>query len=148
MLQYWHVIQIGKGGFMANPIRLSDELLNLAEKQSKFSFRSVPKQIEFWALIGKEAEHKMTPADIAALVNGEIEIKVLRKKSNPVSFDEVLNEIESDRQNGLLKSKVVKDEIWYEESIEYPGFLARISSTGKKEIGLFIDGQFKLHKPN
>ena len=97
---------------MANPMRLSNSLIKDAEKQTKQSFRSVPKQIEFWASIGKEVESSMTPADIAALANGEIEIKILRKKSEPVNFEDVFTGIEADRAANTLAQKVLTGEVW------------------------------------
>lgn len=127
---------------MSIPIRVSDELLEGAKQQIKMSLRSVTKQIEFWALIGKEAEINMTPADVAALVNGEVEIKVLRKKSNPVDFDDIFNEIESDRKSGVIRSKVVKDKVWYEEDDKNPGIFFRMTSEGEKSLGKFVNGKF------
>ena len=130
---------------MANPIRLSEDLLEEAEKQTKQSFRSVPKQIEFWASIGKEVESSMTPADIVALANGEVEIKISRKKSEPVDFDKVFSDIEADRKSGKLSAKMVQGDVWYEESKEYPDLLVRVSN-GKKELGKFKDGKFQAIK--
>lgn len=127
---------------MSIPIRVSDELLEGAKQQIKMSLRSVTKQIEFWALIGKEAEVNMTPADVAALVNGEVEIKVLRKKSSPVDFDSVFNEVEADRKAGIIKSKVLKDKVWYEEDDKNPGMFFRMTSEGSKTLVKFVDGKF------
>lgn len=120
-----------------------------AKQQVKMSLRSVTKQIEFWANIGKEAEMNMTPADIAALVNGEVEIKVLRKKSEPIDFENVFGEIESDRKSGKIKEKVIKDNIWYEENNKIPGMFFRMTKEGGKTLGKFVDGKFvpeKSHK--
>lgn len=129
---------------MANsPIRVSDDLIEQAEKQTKLSYRSLQKQIEFWAQIGKEVELNMTAADVAALVNGEAQIKILRKISEPVEFDGVFEELETNRKKGNLQSKIVKDKVWFEESIDYPGMLIRFNK-GKKEIGTFKDGRFKV----
>lgn len=136
---------------MSIPIRISDKLLEDAKEQIKMSYRSLTKQIEFWAQIGKEAEVNMTPSDIAALVNGEVEIKVHRKKSEPVDFDILFDEIESDRSTGLIKSKVIKDKIWYEESSENPGMFFRMTNQGEKKLGKFSDGKFVVensHKTN
>jgi len=41
---------------MAKPIKLSDELVNEATAHGKAQHRSPPKQIEYWARIGKIAE--------------------------------------------------------------------------------------------
>jgi hypothetical protein len=127
---------------MSIPIRVSDELLEDAKQKIKMSYRSLTKQIEFWAQIGKEAEMNMTSADVAALVNGEVEIKVLRKKSEPIDFDNLFGEIESDRKAGSIKSKVIKDKVWYEESQNSPGLFVRINSEGEKVLGKFVSGKF------
>lgn len=131
---------------MSIPIRVSDELMEDAKQQIKMSLRSVTKQIEFWANIGKEAEMNMTPADVAALVSGEVEIKILRKKSEPVDFDSVFGEIESDRKSGKIKDKVIKDNIWYEENNKSPGMFFRMTKEGGKTLGRFIDGKFVIEK--
>jgi len=127
---------------MSIPIRVSEELLEEAKKQIKMSCRSLTKQIEFWALIGKEAELNMTPADIAALVNGEAEIKIFRKKSESVDFDNLLDQVETDRKNGTIKSKVLKDKVWYEEHLQHPGLFYRMTHQGEKTIGKFVNGKF------
>jgi hypothetical protein len=127
---------------MSIPIRVSDELLEDAKQQIKLSYRSLTKQIEFWAQIGKEAEMNMTPADVAALVNGEVEIKVLRKKSEPIDFDSIFDEVESDRKAGTIKSKVLKDKVWYEESPKNPGMFFRLTNDGEQTLGKFSDGKF------
>jgi hypothetical protein len=145
MLQYATIKNKG-GPNMSMPIRLSAELLSEAKKHIKLTMRSVTKQIEFWAQIGKEIESNMTPADIVALVNGEAEIKVLRKKSEPVSFESVFDEIESDREEGRLRAKVVQDRVWYEESQSDPGLFYRCTREGKKQIGHFVNGKFKPKK--
>lgn len=131
---------------MSVPIRVSNELLNEAKQQAKTSLRSLTKQIEFWAQIGKEAELNMTPADIAALASGEVEIKVIRKKSEPVDFSSVFQEIERDRKAGRIQAKVLKDKVWYEESPSTPGLYFRVTSNGEKKPGRFIEGKFVLEK--
>jgi len=131
---------------MASPIRLSDELLKVAEKHGKSNFRSAPKQIELWAHIGQEVESNMTPADLAALANGEVEIRIIRKESPPVGMDDVFNAIDEDRRTGVLSEKVVQSKIWYEESKEHPHLLIRVDS-GKRELGLFENGVFTVCDP-
>lgn len=134
---------------MANPIRLSEKLIEQAEKSCDSNFRTAPKQIEFWATIGKEVTQTLTPADLAALANGEVEVHLVRKKSAPVSMDAVFAEIENDRSNHSLHSKVVRENVWYEESPEHKGYLVRFdSSANRKDLGPFIDGKFRVQWPN
>ena len=41
---------------MAIALKLSDDLINLAKRYAVAAHRSVPKQIEYWARLGKAAE--------------------------------------------------------------------------------------------
>jgi hypothetical protein len=131
---------------MANPIRLSDELIKKAEKEAKSNFRTAPKQIELWASIGQEVESIMTPVDLAALINGEITIQLIRKDSTPISMAQVFNNIEADRKAGALPNKLVSGDTWYEESKAYPEYLIRVSPQGK-ELGTFKNGRFVVLVP-
>jgi len=38
---------------MSTPIRISDDIYSSAKKVAKAEYRSIPNQIEFWAMIGK-----------------------------------------------------------------------------------------------
>ncbi len=130
-------------------LRISDELMKKAEKQVKVTYRSAPKQIELWATIGEKIEAIMTPADIAALSAGELEVKVVRKKSAPIDMDSVFLDLEKERQDGSLKDKVLKGPLWYQESIEHPGYLEQIvAASGKRTIGTFEKGEFRPKKPS
>jgi ParD-like antitoxin of type II bacterial toxin-antitoxin system len=41
---------------MSHPVQLSDQLFDDARRYASVSHRSVPKQIEYWARIGKMAD--------------------------------------------------------------------------------------------
>ena len=41
---------------MPMPVKLSDELIELARMNGKVNHRSTPKQIEYWSMIGRIAE--------------------------------------------------------------------------------------------
>jgi hypothetical protein len=129
---------------MATPLRLSEKLVEKAKKVARTSMRSAPKQVEHWAHIGQKVEPFLTSTDLTALANGEVEIRVVRKKSAPIEVDRVFDELEKDRSEGTLHSKIVQSKIWYEASKKKPGFLDRVSASGKRETGKFIDGLFKV----
>lgn len=41
---------------MNNAIRLSTSLIEIAKKYADYSLRSVPKQIEYWSMLGRIAD--------------------------------------------------------------------------------------------
>ncbi|MFV2061685.1 MAG: hypothetical protein ACC653_13445, partial [Gammaproteobacteria bacterium] len=61
---------------MSSPIRLKDSIIRDAEAEARVFSRSVPKQIEFWAEIGKSISHTVTPNELLALLNGLAEIRI------------------------------------------------------------------------
>ena len=72
---------------MTAMIRISDELIKDAKMYGKAQHRSIPKQIEYWAKIGKIAmdNPEMSVEFIQGLLIGIEEAK--NKKATPFSFD-------------------------------------------------------------
>jgi hypothetical protein len=54
---WWHTeTYIGGGDDMSTALKLSDELVEMAKPHAAAEHRSVPKQIEYWARLGKAVE--------------------------------------------------------------------------------------------
>jgi len=136
------------GGYaVASPLRLSTTLVEAAEKESAIQKRSVPKQIEFWAELGKTIESVIDPADVVAVIQGFKKIKVESVTSTPVNPGDVFNSIETLRKSGTLAAKVTSAAIYYEASSSRPGFLDRVNaSTGERQTGQFHNGVFRVHR--
>ncbi|MBT8342886.1 MAG: hypothetical protein HKP58_16500 [Desulfatitalea sp.] len=64
---------------MAHPMRLSTELVEAAERAGRIQKRSVPKQIEYWAAIGKAMENVINYSDIFAVLQGFKKITIVNK---------------------------------------------------------------------
>lgn len=131
---------------MSGPMRIDEQLVQEAESQKPFSNRSVPKQIEHWARLGKEVDAVLNGREQEALLSGLAEIALREKNSAPVEFDSVFSEIEKDRVLGLLGAKLTKADVWYEASDEHPGYLEEVTSEGKRRVGTFSNGKFKAVK--
>lgn len=132
---------------MASPMRLSAALVEAAERESAIQKRSVPKQIEFWAELGKTVEGVIDPADVVAVVQGLKRIKVEPVTPTPVNPGDVFDSIEAIRKSGTLAAKVTSAAIYYEASRSRPGLLDRVnSSTGERQTGQFHNGVFKARR--
>jgi hypothetical protein len=65
-------------------------------------------------------------------------------QSTPVDPEVVFNDLENDRAKGLLAKNVTSAKIYYEASLEHPGYLDRVDSvTKKRRAGSFKNGEFK-----
>ena len=128
-------------------VRIDKDLALQAEREARIQNRSNAKQIEYWAKIGKAISSKLSIADVFAVSQG---IKTIKLEVNsavqsiPVNSDDIFNDLENDRAKGLLAKNVTSARIYYEASVEHPGYLDRVNSvTKKRQTGTFENGEFK-----
>jgi len=132
---------------MASPLRLSAALVEAAEKEGALQKRSAPKQIEFWAELGKAVDGVIDAADVVAVIQGLRKIKVEPVKSMAVDSRDVFDSLETIRESGGLAEKVTSAAVYYEASLSRPGLLDRVSSrTGERQTGQFHKGVFKVQR--
>jgi len=132
---------------MASPLRLSTALVEAAEKEGALQKRSAPKQIEFWAELGKAVDGVIDSADVVAVIQGLRKIKVEPVKSMAVDSRDVFDSLETIRESGGLAEKVTSAAVYYEASLSRPGLLDRVSSrTGERQTGQFYKGVFKVQR--
>ena len=128
-------------------VRIDKDLALQAEREARIQNRSNAKQIEYWAKIGRAISSKLSIADVFAVSQG---IKTIKLEvtpavhSIPVNSDDIFNDLENDRAKGLLAKNVTSAKIYYEASVEHPGYLDRVNSvTKKRQTGTFENGEFK-----
>jgi hypothetical protein len=132
---------------MASPLRLSTALVEAAEKEGALQKRSAPKQIEFWAELGKAVDGVIDSADVVAVIQGLRKIKVEPVTSMAVDPRNVFDSLESMRNSRALADEVTSAAVYYETSRSRPGLLDRVSSrTGERQTGQFHKGEFKVQR--
>ncbi len=128
---------------MANPLRLNPELIAAAERASLLQKRSIPKQIEFWASIGKAVENVIDYSDIFAILQGVKQIRIEPVETVVADVDDVFGALEKNRDSGRLKTQVTGAVIYYEASRSRPGMLDQVNpATGERRTGQFRNGKF------
>jgi hypothetical protein len=132
---------------MAGPMRLDAALIAAAEREATIQKRSIPKQIEFWAELGKALEHIIGMDDAIAVMQGLKKIQLEPFESSTADPNDVFNVLENSRISGRLSEQVTEATVYYEASKKHPGFLDQVEkATGKRETGRFLNGEFKVHK--
>ena len=132
---------------MPSPLRLSTALVEAAEKEGALQKRSTPKQIEFWAELGKAVDGVIDSADVVAVIQGLKKIKVEPVTSMAVDPRNVFDSLETIRNSGALAEEVTSASVYYETSLSRPGLLDRVSSrTGERQTGQFHKGEFKVQR--
>lgn len=127
----------------ATSIRINETLYSAADRAGQIQKRSIAKQVELWAELGKAVEHVVNIEDVFAVMQGLKKLRIEPATTNRVEPDEVFRALENDREKGTLSGKVTTARIYYEASLTAPGFLDRVDSeTGERQTGRFHDGNF------
>lgn len=128
-------------------LRIDQDLAFQAEREARVQNRSKTKQLEYWAKLGKAVSSKLNIADAFAVSQGIKTIKLELTppvQSIPIDSDAIFNDLENDRTKGLLAKKITSAKIYYEASVEHPGYIDRVNSiTKKRQTGSFEHGEFK-----
>jgi hypothetical protein len=128
-------------------LRIDQNLASQAEREAKIQNRSKAKQLEYWAKLGKAISSKLNITDVYAVSQGIKTIKLeVASSAQTISIDSdvIFNDLENDRAKGLLAKKVTSAKIYYEASVEHPGYLDRVNSiTKKRQAGSFKNGEFQ-----
>ena len=124
-------------------IRISDTLYNAADRAGTIQKRSISKQIELWAELGKSVERLINIEDVFAVISGIKKINILPVVSERVEPRDIFRSLEKSRKDKSLSNKVTAATIYYEASQSASGLLDRVNSkTGERQTGQFVDGRF------
>lgn len=132
-------------GSSTSPLRLDSTLVAAAKREGSIKKRSAPKQIEFWAELGKAVEHVLDYNDVFAVIQGLKEVKVESVKSKVVDPATIFNSLEESRTSKELAGKVITAAVYFEASRKQPGLLDKVNTvTGERQTGRFCNGEFKI----
>jgi hypothetical protein len=127
----------------ATSIRINEALYSAADRAGHIQKRSIAKQVELWAELGKAVEHIVNIEDVFAVIQGLKKLRIEPATTNRVESDDIFSALENDRKKGTLSEKVTTAKIYYEASLSTPGFLDRVDlKTGERQTGRFCDGCF------
>jgi len=131
------------GSAMTTAIRLDDNLVRHAAAEGQVQRRSTPKQIEYWAEIGRAVAGEVSAEDLIAILQGIRKVRVEPVVPEPVSSDELWAEVDQARESGELGQSIARGRTVYQSSAEKPGYLEAIHPDGTREVGQFRDGRFE-----
>lgn len=130
-----------------SPIRLNPSLVKAAEREGMVQKRSTPKQIEYWADLGRAVERVIDLSDVFAILQGLKRLKLENVESVAVDPDEVFDDLRNRTDTLRLSEEVTAAAVYFEASTEHPGLIDRVdSATGERRSGQFRNGKFESHR--
>ena len=127
-------------------LRLNPDLVHEAEMEALLHKRTPPKQIEYWAEIGKKISEMISLEELMAVAQGLAQLEVKQNISYPVDADAVFARVEEERASGYLAGQVTGAKVSYETDPNTPGVLIRINADGSRDHGHFKNGVFRKIK--
>ena len=127
-----------------SPIRLNPLLVKAAEREGMLQKRSTPKQIEFWADLGRAVERVIDLSDVFAILQGLKRLKLENVESVTIDPDEVFDDLQNRTDRSRLTDEVTTAAVYFEASGQHPGLIDRVDSdTGSRQSGQFKNGKFE-----
>lgn len=125
-------------------IRIDSDLIHLAESTAAVQHRSVSKQVEYWASLGRILSSVLSVEDVYAINQGLKKIRVESTKDIFVDSETVFKDLESDRAKGFVDKPITSAPFYFEASQKIPGLLDKVDSQTKERItGTFSNGKFR-----
>jgi hypothetical protein len=124
---------------MSQPVKLSDGLVLDARLAGDIVERSIARQVEFWAKLGRAIEQLLQTPQVLALCQG----------AGARALSSCLESVDSPegrrRVSSFLQSQPFPH---YEPHPSSPGLLVRIDGDGRRSVGRFINRKFRPAKRN
>lgn len=125
-------------------VRVTESLFETARIEAAIEHRSVAKQIEYWAELGRSVSRHIRPGDLLALQQGLTHLKFETNPVPPVSLQQVLQELEADRASGNLQRRIRGNaEVIYAASLVNPGGVVAVYADGRRVEGFYRDHGFE-----
>ena len=128
---------------MSTPIRLNKLLVEQAAAEAESSFRTTPRQIEYWAEIGRAVAGQLGADDVLALTQGFKTLTLEDADVTPPDTQQLWQDVDQVRDSGALSRAIRQERVVYQASEEHPGALEAIYPDGSRATGVFRNGQFR-----
>jgi hypothetical protein len=128
---------------MGMPVKLSDELVNMARKEAEGAERSITAQIEHWAKLGRSVETALRHEDALALkgAKGNLRSAFVNASTRQAVFA-VLQKFAATTDRSELARTLKQGRVVYQSDPTGSGRIMRIGPDGKRTAGRFERRRF------
>lgn len=127
---------------VAKTVKLSADLVAVAEMEASVAQRSTPKQIEYWSLLGRVVERYLRKDQSHALLSEQKSISQITLDDIFPSLDVVMGGLEESRASGELAASVTFADESFEAVDGHDDVFRKIRADGSEVIGTLKNGEF------
>ena len=126
---------------MGMPVKISDELLIAARDEAKSANRSIARQVEYWASIGRATELLITHRELLGIKSVNDAFPAAPRRDEVHRLLSQLVENPKDRE-AVRTAIHAADVPVYETDPAHPGQIVRVSKDGTRKVGHFENRRF------
>jgi len=125
------------------PVKLSDELVQLARDEARSAERSITAQIEHWAQLGRFVERALRHEDLLALKRAEGDAEVgFPRQPTRAAVQAVLRDVARNLDQGALGRTLREGRAVYQSDPAGSDAIERIDASGKRTLGRIVNRRF------
>lgn len=135
---------------MGTPVKVADELIEAARKTATLASRSIGKQIEHWARLGRAVEQLAKTSDVMAFKAQLADPSDREKVVEARAALERLVQALADRMDRDAARRLIFDtgKPVYEAVPGHRGRLSQVWPDGRRVLGRFVGQEFVAEKPS
>jgi hypothetical protein len=135
---------------MAQPVKLSDSLINSAREASSAANRSLAAQVEHWAALGRAIEGRLT-IDQTSLLKSQIREPTTAPYASGGAVQSalrlaLLDALQPSTQQVLAAELAASGMPRFSTDPAFPGCLVRENTDGTRTTGRWTNGRFEMLK--
>jgi ParD-like antitoxin of type II bacterial toxin-antitoxin system len=128
---------------MGVPVKIADELVKVAQDESKAAGRSMTKQIEHWAQVGRAVEALLRMPEVLALKRAADDpAKALAVPRTKAALETIIRELidSSDRSDIAAYLRESQQPIY--AASDRPGQIVQVRPSGRRVRGRIVNRKF------
>jgi hypothetical protein len=125
---------------MGMPVKLSDDLVQSAREEAASTERSITRQIEHWARIGRSVEAVLRHQDVQALKRSPMDATLTGPARRAI--EAALERAVADTGRAALARRLKAGRVVYQSDPAGSGLTERIGPDGTRTLGRLVNRRF------
>lgn len=135
VVKYYHLERV-----MGMPVKLSDELVELAREEAATTDRSITGQIEHWAKIGRSVETVLRHQEVQAIKRSPAEATLSGPTRRAVQA--ALKRVVTEEDRSALARRLKRGRVVYQSDPAGSGLTERVDPDGTRTVGRLVNRRF------
>lgn len=134
---------------MGTPVKVGDELVDTAREMAELSHRSIAKQIEHWAFLGRAVERLVKTSDVTAFKAHLSDPEDAEKRSEArAALQRLVQALVETTDREVARTLISETNQPVFEAASDKGRVTQVWPDGRRVVGRMVHGTFVAEEPS